>query len=214
MTKTSTNFVQRRNHRCFKLESVACAVCAHAKPSAFTDITAMVALYRPGPMDLIQDFIEGKHFPVKLYIPMNARPVLKGPTAFWSIKSKRYKSPMFWLGTRGSRYLRRAIGKEKEIMDKQKAGFVNRTIKQGYTKEIAEKVWSYIEKFAGYGFNKAHAASYAMIAYQTAYASKVPRGYMTAMLSIEANSHGASTDEDTTGVQECKRMKIVTTPPN
>ena len=205
----------------FQLESAGMRRVARTlKPSAFTDITAMVALYRPGPMDLIQDFIEGKHHPSKVIYPhKDLEPVLKETYGIlvYQEQALQIANVLAGYSLGEADILRRAIGKKKkEIMDEQKTEFVNRTIKHGYTKEIAEKVWSYIEKFAGYGFNKAHAASYAMIAYQTAYMKvKYPVEYMTAMLSIEANSHGANTDEKiATGVQECKRMKIITMPPN
>jgi DNA polymerase III subunit alpha len=87
---------------------------------------------------------------------------------------------------------------------------------KGYTKAMADKIWQYIDKFAGYGFNKSHSASYAMIAYQTAYLkTHYPVEYMTALLSIESNSKSASKDEKIIeGVDECKRMGIIVLPPD
>ena len=86
--------------------------------------------------------------------------------------------------------LRRAIGKKKiSIMNKEKSKFLSQSQKKGYTKAIAEKIWGYIEKFAGYGFNKAHATAYAMIAYQTAYMkANHPVEFMAALLSAESGN--------------------------
>src|SRR6185369_3287542 len=84
--------------------------------------------------------------------------------------------------------LRKAIGKKKKkLLDENKKRFIEQSKKNGYTKEVAEKVWGFIEAFANYGFNKAHAASYAMISYQTAYLkANYPAEYMAALMSIES----------------------------
>jgi DNA polymerase-3 subunit alpha len=205
----------------FQLESAGMRRVARTlKPNVFSDITAMVALYRPGPMDLIQDFINGKHYPDRVVYPhKDLEPVLKETYGIlvYQEQALQIAHVMAGYSLGEADILRRAIGKKKkEIMDQQKAEFVSRSVKQGYTKEIAEKVWGYIEKFAGYGFNKAHAASYAMIAYQTAYMKvKYPVEYMTAMLSIESNARSANTEEKISqGIQECKRMGILTLPPD
>ncbi|HKY73885.1 MAG TPA: DNA polymerase III subunit alpha [Patescibacteria group bacterium] len=205
----------------FQLESSGMRRVARSlKPSAFTDITAMVALYRPGPMDLINDFIQGKHFPDRVQYPhKDLEPVLKETYGIlvYQEQALQIANVLAGYSLGEADILRRAIGKkQKEIMDKQRTEFVRRSVKQGYTKEVAEKVWSYIEKFAGYGFNKAHAASYAMIAYQTAYMKvHYPVEYMTAVLSIESNARSANTEEKVyAAIQECKRMKIVTLPPD
>jgi DNA polymerase-3 subunit alpha len=205
----------------FQLESGGMRRVARSlKPSRFSDITAMVALYRPGPMDLIDDFIAGKQDPTKIKYP---HPSLK------SILEETYGIPVYQeqilqianvfagysLGE--ADILRRAIGKKKKsILDKEKARFVKGASEKGYTKQSAEEIWGFIDKFAGYGFNKSHSASYAMIAYQTAYLKVLyPVEYMAAFLSIESGSSSATRDERIAqGIDECKRMGIVILPPN
>jgi DNA polymerase III subunit alpha len=113
--------------------------------------------------------------------------------------------------------LRRAIGKKKKsILDKEKQNFIKGAAAKGYTKKDAEKIWGFIDKFAGYGFNKAHSASYAMIAYQTAYMKvNYPVEYMAALLTTESNSHSATKDEKITqAIDECQRMGIKVMPPD
>ena len=205
----------------FQLESGGMRRVARTlKPSAFSDITAMVALYRPGPMDLINDFIEGKHHPSSIVYPhKDLEPVLKETYGIMVYQEQALEVAHVMAGYSlgEADILRRAIGKKKkEIMDQQRNEFVRRSVKQGYTKEIAEKVWSYIEKFAGYGFNKAHAASYAMIAYQTAYMKvRYSVEYMTALLSVESAAGSANREEKISqGVNECKRMSIAMFPPD
>jgi DNA polymerase-3 subunit alpha len=205
----------------FQLESGGMRRVARSlKPSRFSDITAMVALYRPGPMDLIDDFIAGKQDPTKIKYP---HPSLK------SILEETYGIPVYQeqilqianvfagysLGE--ADILRRAIGKKKKsILDKEKARFVKGASEKGYPKASAEEIWGFIDKFAGYGFNKSHSASYAMIAYQTAYLKVLyPVEYMAAFLSIESGSSSATRDERIAqGIDECKRMGIVILPPN
>lgn len=205
----------------FQLESAGMRRVARTlKPSAFSDITAMVALYRPGPMDLINDFIEGKHNPEKVFYPhKDLKPILQETYGImvYQEQALQVANAMAGYSLGEADILRRAIGKKNiQIMNQQHVEFVKRSVKQGYSKEVAEKVWSYIEKFAGYGFNKAHAASYAMIVYQTAYMKvKYPNEYMTAMLSIESNATSANREERVArGIEECKRMNIVLLPPD
>lgn len=205
----------------FQLESPGMRrVARQLRPSRFSDITAMVALYRPGPMELISDFIEGKKNPSKIKYPHKD---LKG------ILEETYGIPVyqeqvlqianvmagFSLGE--ADILRRAIGKKKRsIMEKEKVKFISGAQKKGYTEKIAKKIWGFIDKFAGYGFNKAHSVSYAMIAYQTAYMkANYPLEYMTALLTVEANSNAATKDSKIIqAVDECKRMEIRVLPPD
>ena len=205
----------------FQLESGGMRRVARAlRPSTFSDITAMVALYRPGPMDLINDFVARKHNPKLVVYPhISLEPVLKETYGIMVYQEQALQVANVLAGYSlgEADILRRAIGKKKiEIMNEQHAEFVKRSVAQGHTKEVAEQVWSYIEKFAGYGFNKAHAASYAMIAYQTAYMKvHYPVEYMTALLSIEANATGANREEKLSqGINECRRMNIVILPPD
>jgi DNA polymerase-3 subunit alpha len=205
----------------FQLESGGMRRVARSlKPSRFSDITAMVALYRPGPMDLIDDFIAGKKDGNKIKYP---HPSLK------TVLEETYGIPVYQeqilqianivagysLGE--ADILRRAIGKKKRsILDKERARFVKGAADRGYSKEKALEIWGFIDKFAGYGFNKSHSASYAMIAYQTAYMKALyPIEYMAALLSIESSSNSAIRDERIAqGIDEAKRMGIAVLPPH
>jgi DNA polymerase-3 subunit alpha len=113
--------------------------------------------------------------------------------------------------------LRRAIGKKKKyLLDENKKRFTDQSLEKGYTREVADKVWGFIEAFANYGFNKAHAASYAMIAYETAYLkAHYPVEYMTALMSVESGSHSANRDEKVAvAINDTKKMGIRILPPD
>jgi len=200
----------------FQLESAGMRrVARKLKPSRFSDITAMVALYRPGPMELIDDFIAGKNNPKKIKYPHpDLKPVLEETygIAVYQEQALRIANVMAGYSLGEADILRRAIGKKKRsIMVKEKEKFIKQAQQKGYTQDIAQKVWSYIDKFAGYGFNKAHATSYAMIAYQTAYMkAKYPVEFMAALLSAEAHNK----DKIPIAVEEAKRMTILVLPPD
>ncbi len=190
-------------------------VAKNLKPSKFSDISALVALYRPGPMDLIDDFIKGKESPESVHYPHeDLKPVL-GETygiAVYQEQCLQIANVMAGYSLGEADILRRAIGKKKiEIMMKEKQKFFEGTKKKGYTEKIADTVWGYIEKFAGYGFNKAHSASYAMIAYQTAWMKvHYPVEFMTAVLTAESGN----ADKFPIFIEECKRLKIDILPPD
>lgn len=199
----------------FQLESAGMRrVAKSLKPSAFSDITAMVALYRPGPMDLIPRFIEGKHNPESIEYPHEAlRPFLTETYGIMVYQEQILEIVHFMAGYSlgEADVLRRAIGKKKKkILDKNKHRFIEESVKNDYKKETAEKIWGFIEAFANYGFNKAHAASYAMIAYQTAWLkANYPVEYMTALMSIESNSHSMNRDEKiAVAIENCRKMGI------
>ncbi|OGV95817.1 DNA polymerase III subunit alpha [Microgenomates group bacterium RBG_16_45_19] len=205
----------------FQLESPGMRrVAQKLKPSRFSDITAMVALYRPGPMQLIDDFIAGKNDAAKIHYPhKDLKPVLEETYGIPVYQEQVLQIAHVFAGYSLSEadILRRAIGKKKKsILDKEKKRFIQGSQANGYTVKDAEKIWGFIEKFAGYGFNKAHSASYAMIAYQTAYLkAKYPVEYMTALLSVESASHSAAKDDKVNqGIEECHRMGIVVLPPD
>lgn len=205
----------------FQLESGGMRrVAKSLQPNKFSDIVAMVALYRPGPMDLIPGFIEAKHNPEKIEYP---HPDLKGifeETYGYMVYQEQALSVanvMAGYSLGEADVLRKAIGKKNlEIMQKQHGEFVSRAEKKGYTKKVAEQVWSYIEKFAGYGFNKAHAASYAMVSYRTAYMKVMyPVEYMTALCSVESLSHNQKREEKVqAAVDDAKGMGITILPPD
>jgi DNA polymerase-3 subunit alpha len=200
----------------FQLESPGMrAVARKLQPSRFSDITAMVALYRPGPMALIDNFITGKKNPAKIEYPHpDLKPVLEETygIAVYQEQALKIANVMAGYSLGEADILRRAIGKKKRsIMAKEKSKFIKGARSKGYSQKIAEKIWGYIDKFAGYGFNKAHATAYAMIAYQTAYLkANFPVEFMTALLTAEVNNK----DKVPLAVDEAKTMGIVVRPPD
>jgi len=205
----------------FQLESSGMRRVARTlKPNQFSDITAMVALYRPGPMDLISTFIEGKHNPDKIVYP---HPTLVGVlketygVMVYQEQILQITNVMAGYSLGEADILRRAIGKKKKsLLDENKKRFISQSIEKGYEKAVADKVWGFIEAFANYGFNKAHAASYAMISYETAYLkANYAVEYMTALMSVEASSHSANRDEKIAiAIETCKKMGIMVLPPH
>lgn len=200
----------------FQLESAGMRRVARSlKPNQFSDITAMVALYRPGPMDLIPKFIEGKHKPDTVVYPHpSLESVLQETYGIMVYQEQILQIANVMAGyTLGEAdILRRAIGKKKKkLLDENKKRFIAQSVEKGYPKETAEQVWGFIEAFANYGFNKAHAASYAMISYETAYLkAHYPVEYMTALMSVEASSVSMNREEKISqGIDECKQMGII-----
>lgn len=185
------------------------------KPSYIEDIIAMVALYRPGPMQFIESFIARKHGREKI---VYAHPLLQNAL------SNTYGIPVYqeqvmqvskdMAGFTGGQAdtLRKAMGKKNlKLMNEMKEKFIAGSIKNGVTKEVAEQIFQQFEEFAAYGFNKSHAACYAMIAYQTAYLkAHWPACFMAALL----NSDCTNLDRITIEVEECKRMGMLVLPPD
>lgn len=161
-----------------------------AKPDCFEDIIALVALYRPGPMDLIPEFIDRKHGKKTIeYLDPRLEPIL-GPTYGIMIYQEQVMQIAQVIGgySLGSAdLLRRAMGKKKvEEMAQQRDIFVNGAVHNGLSKDKATELFGLMEKFAGYGFNKSHAAAYALIAFQTAYLkAHYPAEFMAACLSAD-----------------------------
>jgi DNA polymerase-3 subunit alpha len=205
----------------FQLESGGMRrVAKTLQPNQFSDITAMVALYRPGPMDLIPTFIEGKHNPDKVVYPHESLKVVLAETygvMVYQEQILQIANVMAGYTLSEADILRRAIGKKKKyLLDENKKRFTDQSLEKGYTREVADKVWGFIEAFANYGFNKAHAASYAMIAYETAYLkAHYPVEYMTALMSVESGSHSANRDEKVAvAINDTKKMGIRILPPD
>ena len=159
------------------------------RPDCFEDIIALVALYRPGPMDLIPEFTERKHGKRVEYLDPRLQPIL-GPTYGVMIYQEQVMQIAQVIGgySLGSAdLLRRAMGKKKvEEMAQQRDIFVAGAINNGLSDRKAAELFGLMEKFAGYGFNKSHAAAYALIAFQTAYLkSHYPAEFMAATLSAD-----------------------------
>jgi DNA polymerase III subunit alpha len=158
-----------------------------ARPDCFEDIIALVALYRPGPMDLIPDFVRRKHGEKFDYPHPAVEPVLRETYGIMVYQEQVMQMAQlvggYSLG--GADLLRRAMGKKNaEEMAQQREIFVSGALKGGTSKEQAGNLFDLMEKFAGYGFNKSHAAAYALVAYQTAYLkAHHPAAFMAATLS-------------------------------
>lgn len=205
----------------FQLESAGMRRMARSlKPNQFSDITAMLALYRPGPMELIPRFIEGKHKPESVVYPDPAlKPIFEETYGIMVYQEQVMQvfSKMAGYSLGEADMIRRAIGKKKmKILKENKKRFVIESEKNGFSRKVSEKVWEYIMAFANYGFNKAHAASYAMISYQTAYLkANFPVEYMAAMMSVEANSHSMNREEKISiAVESSKKIGIKVLPPD
>jgi len=179
----------------FQLESAGMrGVLRELQPSKFEDIIAVVALYRPGPMEQIPTFINSKHGREQIQF---LHPVLE-PILSETYGVIIYQEQIMEIAARMAGFtlaqadlLRRAIGKKKKgILDKQQALFIQGCVKGGFTKKLAKEIYDLILKFASYGFNKSHAAAYALIAYQTAYLkANYPVEFMaTLMTGYYANS--------------------------
>ena len=200
----------------FQLESGGMRrVAKQLQPSKFSDLVAMVALYRPGPMTLIPDFIKGKKDPSSVqYLHPDLKPILEETYGIIVYQEQvlQIANVMAGYSLGEADILRRAIGKKKKsIMDKEKKRFIKQAQEKGYSKKTAENVWAFIERFASYGFNKSHSASYAMIAYQTAYLkANYPVEYMTALMSAESGKD----DKMALSLEECRHMGIKVLPPD
>ncbi|HEX5092287.1 MAG TPA: DNA polymerase III subunit alpha, partial [Burkholderiales bacterium] len=174
----------------FQLESRGMRdLIKRARPDRFEDVIALVALYRPGPMDLIPDFIARKHGRERVeYLDKRLEPILS-PTYGIMVYQEQVMQIAQVIGgytLGGADLLRRAMGKKKaEEMAQQRDVFVSGAEKNGLARSKATQLFDLMEKFAGYGFNRSHAAAYALLAYQTAYMkAHHPAAFMAANLSL------------------------------
>lgn len=185
------------------------------KPTSIEDIIAMVALYRPGPMDLIPQYISRKHGREEITY---THPVMKKilATTYGIIV---YQEQVMDMATelagmtKGQGYLLiKAVGKKiKKLLDEQKDKFISGCLTNNIPERVAVQTWELIEPFARYGFNKAHSACYATIAYQTAYfKANYPAQFMASLLT--ADQHNS--DRIAIEVEECRQMGIAVLPPD
>lgn len=186
------------------------------KPTVFEDLISMVALYRPGPMQWIDDFIDRKHGrkPIE-YLHPAMEPALKSTYGVIVTQEQVMQISKEMCGFTGGQAdtLRKAIGKKiPEVMAKLKKDFIEGGINTvGADRTLMEKFWKQLEDFAAYCFNKAHSACYAMIAYQTAYLkANYPSAYMAALMT---SAYG-DTDRLSIEITECQRMGISVLPPD
>jgi len=179
------------------------------KPTAFEDIIAMVALYRPGPMEWIPDYIAGKHRKKKAtYLHPKLEPILEKTygVAIYQEQVMQIARDLAGFTLGQADVLRKAMGKKiASLLAEQKEKFIEGCVKNGVYQELGEKIFSFIEPFAGYGFNRSHAACYALIAYQTAYLkAQWPAEFMAALLT----SDQGDTDRAAVEIEECRNMGL------
>ncbi len=185
------------------------------KPTTIHDINAMVALYRPGPMESIPTYISRKHNPrLVTYLDPRMSEILAQ-----SYGVITYQDDVLMIAIKLAGYswleadkLRKAMGKKIPAeMEAQREKFIEGAIASGLSPDKANKLWKLIEPFASYGFNKAHAASYGKVAYQTAYMkANHPAIYMASVLSADAGD----IDKVAESITECSRMGISVLPPD
>jgi DNA polymerase-3 subunit alpha len=206
----------------FQLESTGMRrYIKELKPTSIFDVMAMVALFRPGPMATIPEFIKRKHNPACITYPdPRLKDVLKQSYGIIAYQDDVLLTAITLAGYSwgDADKLRKAVGKKIPTeMKKQKEKFIEGCVKNGMTKFKAEEVFTLIEPFAGYGFNKAHAACYATIAYETAYLkANYPVEFMTAVLTAEsrANTGPARDEKIASMVGECRRTGLTLLPPD
>ena len=206
----------------FQIESEGMQdLCKRLKPSNFEDIIAVLALYRPGPMEsgMLDDFIDRKHGRAKIdyfYDEFDAplRPILE-PTYGVIVYQEQVMQIVQTIGgfsLGGADLVRRAMGKKiVEEMDRLKVEFADGGVKKGYVRSHCEELFDLIVKFAGYGFNKSHSAAYALVTFYTSYLKKYyPTEFMAALLTLEKDN----TDKVVKYVDEVKRLDIELFPPD
>ena len=186
------------------------------KPDCLEDLIALVALFRPGPLQsgMVDDFINRKHGRAELAYPhpdyqyAGLEPVLK-PTygiILYQEQVMQIAQVMAGYTLGGADMLRRAMGKKKpEEMAKQRGGFIEGCASNGINAELSGNIFDLVEKFAGYGFNKSHSAAYGLVSYQTAWLkAHYPAPFMAAVLSADMHN----TDKVVTLIEECRSMKL------
>ncbi len=209
---------QHKTTAVFQLESRGMKeLIAKLKPDSLDDIIALVALYRPGPLQsgMVDDFINRKHGKAGVSYPHPLlEPILK-PTygvILYQEQVMQIAQVLSGYTLGGADLLRRAMGKKKpEEMAKQRAIFTNGAIEAGVEAEVASYIFDLVEKFAGYGFNKSHSAAYGLISYQTAWLkAHYPSEFMAAVLSSDMNN----TDKMFAFMEDCKLLKLKVMTPN
>jgi len=201
----------------FQLESAGMRrYIKELKPSNIRDVAAMIALYRPGPMDMIPTYIARKHGrePVEYLVP-GLEPILKD-----SYGVLVYQDDILLIAIEIAGYtweeadkLRKAVGKKiREELEAQRDKFIKGCQEHGgLSPEKARELWDWMEPFARYGFNKAHAAAYSLVAYQTAYLkANYPSEYMSSLLTVGMDN----SEKVASGIVECNRMGIRVLPPS
>ena len=201
----------------FQLESSGIKdILGRLKPDKFDDVVAMVALYRPGPLQsgMVDDFIDRKHGAAIEYPHPDLEPILNQTYGVILYQEQVMQIAQVLAGYTlgGADLLRRAMGKKKASeMAKQRSVFVEGSTKRGVDKDQANFIFDLMEKFAGYGFNKSHSVAYALLAYQTAWLkAHYPAEFMASVLSADMDN----TDKVVNLIDECRSMGLEVMPPD
>lgn len=202
----------------FQLESSGMRrLIKRLQPAVFEDIIALVALYRPGPLEsgMVEDFIDRKHGRAKVVYPHDSLSEVLEPTygvILYQEQVMQIAQVLAGYSLGSADLLRRAMGKKKpEEMAKQRDGFIKGAVAKGIEEATAAYIFDLVEKFAGYGFNKSHSAAYALVSYQTAWLkAHYPADFMAAVLSADMDH----TEKVVTMIDECHRLEIGVAPPN
>ncbi|MBI4695463.1 MAG: DNA polymerase III subunit alpha [Gammaproteobacteria bacterium] len=215
--KTYQLIQQAQTTAVFQLESRGMKeLIKRLKPDRFEDLVALVALFRPGPLQsgMVDDFIERKHGRKFEYMHPSLAGVLE-PTygvILYQEQVMQIAQILAGYSLGAADLLRRAMGKKKaEEMAKQRQSFVEGSVAHGVSEEQAGGIFDLMEKFAGYGFNKSHSAAYALVAYQTAWLkAHYPAAFMSAVLSADMDT----TDKVVRLIDECRQLGIAVAPPD
>jgi DNA polymerase-3 subunit alpha len=214
-SKTFQLLAEARTFGVFQLESTGMReALRQLRPERLEDVIAMVALYRPGPMQMIPDFTARRHGRVKAtYDHPLMEKHLRETYGIMVYQEQVLKIAADLAGFTMSEAddLRKAMGKKKpELMAEQRAKFLEGAKARGVKERVAVRIFELMEKFAGYGFNKAHATAYGIVAYQTAYLkANYPVEFMAALLTSEMTN----TDKIVVHMDECRAMGIAVLPP-
>ena len=184
-------------------------------PSSLNDLAAMNALYRPGPMDFINEFIDRKFGTKKVkYLHPTLEEILKETYGVIVYQEQviQIANKIAGMSLAEADILRRAMGKKDLLsMKEQKVKFIDGAVKNGIDKKIAAKIFEAIDKFANYGFNKSHAVAYSLIAYQTAY---LKAHHTAEFLAANLTNEFGNTDKVTKFLEDCRKLKIEVLPPD
>jgi DNA polymerase-3 subunit alpha len=202
----------------FQLESSGMKdLIRRLQPDCFEEIVALVALFRPGPLQsgMVDDFIDRKHGRARIEYPHPALATVLKPTygvILYQEQVMQIAQILAGYTLGGADLLRRAMGKKKaEEMAKQRQTFVKGSVERQVESETASYIFDLMEKFAGYGFNKSHSAAYALVSYQTAWLkAHHPAAFMAAVLSSDMDK----TDKVVVFIEECRRMNLKLAPPD
>jgi len=214
---TYTTLKNQQTTAVFQLESSGIKdIIKRLKPDKFDDIVALVALYRPGPLQsgMVEDFILRKHGARVDYFHPDLEPILQQTYGVILYQEQVMQIAQVLAGYTlgGADLLRRAMGKKKvEEMAKQREIFVTGAVERGVEEKLASHIFDLMEKFAGYGFNKSHSVAYALLSYQTAWLkTHFPAEFMCSVMSSDLDN----TDKVVNLIDECRGMHIKVMPPN